>query len=405
MMEVRTQVVPTEGPLGRIAPWAFGAAVFAGTFNNFAGGIILVVAFGLALAVLGQIRIGVLSVCYGAILALVAVHAVLPNVTHAPVRAEEAARALCFAATAAVALMMSDQQRQQALMVVVALVIVPIPIYAALGFFGRIDESGNLRYTSFFTHPNHLSYVAVILMICVIVARKKIFGDQRAWFWTVLAGLLLAIGLSESSNGLVTAAIVLVVFGLTRLRGPLWGAALLVGGIFVVGIALGTPLLDALWLKIANMDPTAIMQGSLSGEFGGHDSSLAWRASYWIAIWREHFSQDLFHILWGYGGGSTSRGNYVFEFMQKDPHNDVLAFVLDYGLIIGLAVPVLMILPVIRTRAPILLGLALGLPMQTGNIATEFSVVAVFILAIAALQVQPSQAMRPDWGAGSALAR
>ena len=95
----------------------------------------------------------------------------------------------------------------------------------------------------------------------------------------------------------------------------------------------------------------------------------------------------------------------MFEFMQKDPHNDVLAFVLDYGLIIGLAVPVLMILPVIRTRAPILLGLALGLPMQTGNIATEFSVVAVFILAIAALQVQPSQAMRPDWGAGSALAR
>ncbi|WP_175484724.1 hypothetical protein [Palleronia marisminoris] len=368
-------------------PSALGTLIFlaivAGCFNNFAGGLLAAVVFFLALTH-GKLPHNFIFYCISAVFLITFVHALFPNRTPFPVRIEEVIRNFTFMAIVGLIGLTSQKNLYRVVFLLCYVLIVPIPLYIGLGMFGQADASGNFRYTSLLVHPNHAGYVSTFLIALLIIQKDKISalrGDYRI----MLIGLFLALGLSESSTGFGTCAIVLLVYAASFLsvRRRLQ---------MFVGFALAllvmwqiTPIITSLIIKFQNVDFDAIREGAQSHEFGGHGSSLAWRMSYWTAIWMEHRSQDFLDQLNGFGGGSTSTGNYVYSFMYVDPHNDILAYMIDYGFLWGSLISILQLIPAARAKGGLVILLTILIPMQTGNIATSFPIVSIYYLAVAIL--------------------
>ena len=309
------------------------------------------------------------------------VHLLIPAPTDFMVRFEDAVRYLGLALFTITASRLNGDQIWNVLTLIVMVLIVPLPLFIITGDFGRFDESLDYRYTSILVHPNHVGYVSVS-MIMYLVYNFVDSGYKRKYSLILILLLMAALSFSESTNAILTLAISLSVFFATRVRSAAQIFAILVATPILVILLSVTPAFADLIIKFRNIDLMNIIQGSYEYKFGGHNSSLAWRLSYWSAIIREHFQSDLHRIALGYGGGATSFGNYIYFFMYKDPHNDLLSFLIDYGLLFG-SIMFVMIFYVARySPLPISFVIAIVLPMMTGNISSSFPVIAVYILAV-----------------------
>jgi hypothetical protein len=375
--------------------------IYLGCINNFLGIGLAAVIASILICLTGRFATTPIVYITFASFIVAFLHAQIPNATPFDARIEEAARAFGFLAFALLIGTCSQKILAKTVIYMSYFSFIPVPLYLAIGAFGRADESGNFRYTSFFIHPNHVGYVAVILIACVLVGRRQIFGENDRKFTFILTGLFLALGFSESSNGLATCGLILVLYALKyqTLKKKLQYLVVFLCATILLWTL--TPVISSLIVKFANVDFREIYIGSINHQFGGHDSSLAWRLSYWSAIWREQSAQDLLTQLNGHGGGSSSKGNYVFYFMYKDPHNDFLAFLLDYGYIWGTLLAALLLLPTFWAAGGSLMFFSIFLPMQTGNIASSFPVISIYFLATALLikirQNPHTEVVRQNW--------
>jgi len=114
---------------------------------------------------------------------------------------------------------------------------------------------------------------------------------------------------------------------------------------------------------------------------GGY-GSLIWRAIYWMKILTEFFSESFYKIIFGIGVDSLTEGNMPYSFMEKDPHNDYLKVMVEFG-VLGL----LLFLGLFKRVYGIVnknfnIIILLTIPMFFGNIIVNFPFNITFVLLI-----------------------
>jgi len=65
---------------------------------------------------------------------------------------------------------------------------------------------------------------------------------------------------------------------------------------------------------------------------GGY-GSFVWRIIYWSKLIYTFFSESFFKIIFGVGVDHLTKGFMPYEFMDKDPHNDFIKVILEYGVL------------------------------------------------------------------------
>ena len=84
------------------------------------------------------------------------------------------------------------------------------------------------------------------------------------------------------------------------------------------------------------------------------------------------FKEFLVNLLVGKGLDSLTRGNYIYSFMNTDPHNDFLKILVEVGFI-GLFIYIffiLMLYKAVGSRFTVLI--VLTVPLFLGNIVVNF---------------------------------
>ena len=66
-----------------------------------------------------------------------------------------------------------------------------------------------------------------------------------------------------------------------------------------------------------------------AGGFG----SFVWRIIYWSKLMYTFFSESFLQITFGVGVDHLTKGYMPYEFMDKDPHNDFIKVLLEYGVL------------------------------------------------------------------------
>jgi O-antigen ligase len=218
--------------------------------------------------------------------------------------------------------------------------------------------------------------------MAIYIIREKIpLNHLEKTLSTILGvGLVMSILLTKSSGGLIVlAAFSASVFLVSR------NASFIFKVLFVAFVMLAVFFLgEAVQLtmeKFSEVDLGLIQQRAESLKFGGY-GSLSWRLGYWLAIYNAFIASDLSSIMHGFGTGVMSQGNYIYFFMDKDPHNDFLLLFVENGAV-GLASILLVLLNLVRKMEfRWLIGFALFLPMFWGNIISSFPVFSAYILML-----------------------
>lgn len=204
---------------------------------------------------------------------------------------------------------------------------IPIGIY-------QFSELG--RYKNVWDHSNHLAYV--LSMSIYFIVLYKPFKDKRAHF-ICLIGLLISLILTKSTGGILVLLALLGYNAITTKRVSFDKKI-----IFLTSFVLATLLVLNLSEKIAwqfsSIDyltweflKERIENYTIDGvnRAGGY-GSFVWRIIYWSKLIYTFFSESIAHILFGIGVDHLTRGYMPYEFMDKDPHNDFVKVLLEYGL-------------------------------------------------------------------------
>ena len=65
---------------------------------------------------------------------------------------------------------------------------------------------------------------------------------------------------------------------------------------------------------------------------GGY-GSFVWRVIYWSKLLATFFSESFVTVFFGVGVDHLTKGFMPYEFMDKDPHNDFIKVLLEYGVL------------------------------------------------------------------------
>jgi hypothetical protein len=185
----------------------------------------------------------------------------------------------------------------------------------------------NDRFTSFFSHPNHLAYVCVLLIFERL--HRDIQNNDKNTIFTVVA-LFVVVILSKSSGGILSAFMVLAFY---FARNNLRYLVLFVGGVFVFYLLFeNIEALSQIKEKFLSVNIDEIEKRTAQLAFG-NDSSLVWRILYWNALLNQFYDFSVWKQLFGLGYGTMSYGNYAYFWMITDPHNDYVRKLLETGFI------------------------------------------------------------------------
>jgi O-antigen ligase len=244
--------------------------------------------------------------------------------------------------------------------------------------WGIYNAIGGDRYYNIFDHPNHFAYVIVLLLAYLVYDYKKI---AHANF--LISLLFLNLILTKSSGGIITALTFLsiVVFIKFRVSFVKKTTIVILLAITLVAIFSFSEKVNQQWhdLKLISLD--YIIGRALDHQAGGQGSFL-WRLTFWseilIAFSKESFSS----LFFGLGADSLNRGNFAYDFMFWDPHNDFIKILVEFG-ILGLLVfltVIGMITKYSKMGSPIFV--ILFLPMFFGNIIVNFPYILTLVLVL-----------------------
>lgn len=312
---------------------------------------------------------------------------VLPSVTPLSVRGEEALKITSYFLLFVALIRLPSGSAASAPWIVSLAILATLPLYLAFGWFSGAGEGWRERFAGPFLHANHLAYALAFLGTYVSVA---VFRDQKPsrWLWVraaLLVALIVALLMSRSSGGLVAmvlgvGAVLLERRGLTRKI-----IAIALGVVVLVLIASTTEVVAELVRKLTSVDLEDVRRRALALRFGGGDGSFVWRLSYWTAIINAHLDTGFINVLFGSGGGATTKGNYVFAFMNKDAHSDFVKLFVEYGFV-GLTIIVLCILSLpFAVRGGWKLFLPLFVSLFSGNTIGSVAVFGIFLLSLVAI--------------------
>ncbi len=245
--------------------------------------------------------------------------------------------------------------------------------------YKNIDPSGG--YSGIFQHSNHLAYT---LVICMYFLYYHI--NMRVLYKAILLILSGVLVLFTKTSGAILILAILLIYQLTFsnkiklkykllfLLGPFF---LLIPLIYVFSgkIIAQFESLDVLSWRYLNR---RIRTGT-SGGYG----SVVWRITYWLQILHEFDKENILSQFFGVGIGSMTKGHYPYKVVYKDPHNDFLKILIEYGYS-GLILFTVFLFKLYRNiKFNFNLIVITIIPLFFDNMIVNFSIMMTLILTLA----------------------
>lgn len=305
--------------------------------------------------------------------------ALIPGETPIWSRMQEAARFLGLAIFAIYITNLPNEILKRIILFFAALISVTAILYIANGSFSIRDASGTVRFSSVFPHSNHLGYACAAILIFLVSSK-----NTTLWGHSFILGFLpVALGLFLSGS---SGAILVCLFGIAASVIFRPGSRFSLMGVMFFSILIvvlyNFDFFSGTIEKFTVLDFELIQRKAMSFNFGGQDSSFAWRLSYWLALLDSHINSGWGHILFGQGGGATLQGRAVFDFMSQDPHNDFLRVFIEFGVVGVLGILGALLVAILRRPLKLVSAIILFGPMLAGNSLVSFPVMLIILLVL-----------------------
>ncbi|MCL6266671.1 O-antigen ligase family protein [Flagellimonas myxillae] len=186
------------------------------------------------------------------------------------------------------------------------------------------------RYQGIFNHANHFAY---ILCFCIyfLVFHKPF---KTKWLGNLcLLVLFLSIILTKSSGGMLV-LLTLLAYNVARSKRISLNKKLLLLFSF---LGITTLVLFSSEKVTSQLDSINYLNWEFLKErveqfkVGGY-GSVVWRVIYWIKILFSFYEESWGRIIFGVGVDTMTEGNMPYPYMYKDPHNDFLKILVEFGL-------------------------------------------------------------------------
>lgn len=244
--------------------------------------------------------------------------------------------------------------------------------------WGLYNLTQGQRYFNIFEHPNHFAYVIAILVTYVLYNFNKIKYPKLSMFF-----LLVSLLLTKSSGGILTTFTIISLTIFFRFDASLFKKltiGLLVISLIVI-IGLKSPKIQEQLSDLNLISFDYLLQRARLHNAGGQGSFL-WRLIYWFEIFIAFFNENYINIILGKGADALTQGNFPYEFMTYDPHNDFVKVFVEYGFI-GLIMLLIFIIKIsYSSRMGIIIFILLTTPMFFGNILVNFPYNLTLILVL-----------------------
>ena len=233
------------------------------------------------------------------------------------------------------------------------------------------------RYQNIFSHANHLAYVLVMCIYFLIF--YKPFTPN--WKYVFLALLFVSLIFTKSSGAMLV-LLGLWAFSLIKSK-KISSAKKLILLLVFIGLTIlilnSSEKISSQINTINYLNWDFLLERAESFKAGGYGSFI-WRIVYWLEIIISFLAEPFYKIFFGLGVDSLTKGNMPYEFMYKDPHNDFLKILVEYG-VLGLILFLGLIMRVYYlTKNNFYLIILIIIPLFFGNAIVNFPFNIAFIM-------------------------
>ncbi|MEM9001238.1 MAG: O-antigen ligase family protein [Bacteroidota bacterium] len=207
------------------------------------------------------------------------------------------------------------------------IVITFFAITLPLGFY-QVWALG--RYQSFFNHANPFAYVLCICIYFLIFHNPFNRLTRNGLLFLLFFSLVLT-----KSSGAMLVLLALLGFELFKSkRISLVQKLLFVFGFLVICVVvlLSSEKITSQLDSINYLNWDFLKDRVEQFKTGGYGSFI-WRVIYWIKILFSFYEESVGKILFGVGVDTMTEGNMPYPYMYKDPHNDFLKVLVEFGVI------------------------------------------------------------------------
>jgi hypothetical protein len=193
------------------------------------------------------------------------------------------------------------------------------------------------RYRNTWDHSNHLAYVLTMSIYFFIFHQP--FKNKKVNLFFVI-GLIVSLILTKSTGGLL---VLLALLGynaitskkITFFKKLTFLALFLIGGLLAINFSVKiSEQLDSINFLTYEFVMERVRIYTIDGvNRAGGFGSFVWRIIYWSKLMYTFFSESFLQITFGVGVDHLTKGYMPYEFMDKDPHNDFIKVLLEYGVL------------------------------------------------------------------------
>lgn len=264
--------------------------------------------------------------------------------------------------------------------VIVAYFILTIP----MGYYQTIPDWG--RYKNVLGHSNHLAYV--LSMIIYFLVFNRPFKSKQVNIVCVIL-LFISLLLTKSTGGLLV-LVALIVYNAIKSKRISLLKKLTFLSLCIIALLLGINFSDKIAYQIESVDYITwdfvierVKNYTINGvNRAGAHGSFVWRVLYWSKLLYTFFSESFLQITFGMGIDHLTKGYMPYDFMEKDPHNDFIKVLMEYG-VLGLLFFLGFFRKIYKTiNKNFNIIILIVVPMFFGNAIVNFSVNLIFILIL-----------------------
>lgn len=184
------------------------------------------------------------------------------------------------------------------------------------------------RYQGIFNHANHFAYALCFCIYFLIFHRPF----TKATTNLCLSALLLSLFLTKSS-GATLVLLILLAYGVYSSKKLSLANKLILAATFVLissSVLLFSTKIAFQLETLTYLNWDFLEEKVEEFKVGGYGSFI-WRVVYWIKILLSFCAEPLEKILFGVGVDTMTEGNMPYPYMYKDPHNDFLKVLVEFG--------------------------------------------------------------------------
>ena len=231
------------------------------------------------------------------------------------------------------------------------------------------------RFSSFFSHPNHLAYACNLLIAYYLVCTDK----TKHNLITILL-LYIVVILSASSGGLICSTLTILLYAFRKNLLVFMLMTIFISSL--VWLLKDVHAISFIFDKFSSVKIDEIEYRSAHLAFG-NDTSLVWRVTYWYAIIDNFMKYSTFTQWFGLGIGTMSYPDYYFFWMITDPHNDYVRKIAEIGFLGAIFYFINWIFILRKVKYSYYFISVFFVPMVVGNMIVSVTFLFMLLLLIA----------------------